>query len=83
MGFLGLLYPRYVICRVCTFSVRSDSRIDHRLNRGALSEWETLLMSTTLASIVTPLLGDYVYVGGGVLTLVIVILVVLFLLRRA
>ena len=40
-------------------------------------------MSTTFASVFTPLLGDYVYVGGGVVTLVLVILVVLFLLRRA
>ena len=39
-------------------------------------------MSTTLANIITPLLGDYVYIGGGVLTLVLVVLVVLFLLRR-
>jgi len=30
----------------------------------------------------TPILGDYIYVGGGVVTLVIIVLVVLFLVRR-
>ena len=39
-------------------------------------------MSTTLANIISPLLGNYVYIGGGTLTLVIVILLVLFFLRR-
>jgi len=39
-------------------------------------------MFTTLASIITPILGDYIYVGGGVVTLVIIVLVVLFLVRR-
>lgn len=39
-------------------------------------------MSTTLANFFTPLLGNYVYVGAGTLTLVIVVLVVLFFLRR-
>ena len=40
-------------------------------------------MSTTLANIISPLLGNYVYIGGGTLTLVIVVLLVLFFLRRA
>ena len=39
-------------------------------------------MFTTHASIITPILGDYIYVGGGVVTLVIIVLVVLFLVRR-
>ena len=39
-------------------------------------------MLTTFAAILTPVLADYVYIGGGVLTLVIVILLLLFLFRR-
>lgn len=39
-------------------------------------------MLTTFANILTPIFGDYIYVGGGVVTLVIIILVVLFLVRR-
>ena len=39
-------------------------------------------MFTTFASIITPILGAYIYIGGGVLTLVIIVLVVLFLVRR-
>ena len=36
-------------------------------------------MFTTL----TPILADYIYIGGGVLTLVIIVLVILFVFRRA
>ena len=36
-------------------------------------------MFTTL----TPILADYIYIGSGVVTLVVIILVVLFLFRRA
>ena len=39
-------------------------------------------MLTTFAKILTPVFADYLYIGGGALTLVIVILVVLFLFRR-
>jgi hypothetical protein len=39
-------------------------------------------MLTTFAEILTPVFADYLYIGGGALTLVIVILVVLFLFRR-
>ena len=39
-------------------------------------------MFTTFANALTPVFGDYIYVGGGLLTLVVVVLVVLFLVRR-
>lgn len=39
-------------------------------------------MFTTFAHALAPLFGQYLYIGGGFLTLVVVILVVLFLLRR-
>lgn len=39
-------------------------------------------MLTTLAKAFTPVLGSYIYVGGGLLTLVVVVLLVLFLARR-
>jgi hypothetical protein len=39
-------------------------------------------MFTTFANNLNPIFGEYIYVGGGVLTLVLVVLVVLFLLRR-
>ena len=39
-------------------------------------------MFTTFASIITPILGAYIYIGGGVLTLVLIILVVVFVARR-
>lgn len=38
-------------------------------------------MSMTLANTFTPLLADYIYIGGGV-GLIIVIIVVVLLLRR-
>jgi hypothetical protein len=38
---------------------------------------------TTLATAVTPILGEYIYVGGGLLGTVLIILLVVFLLRRA
>ena len=39
-------------------------------------------MFTDFTNTLTPLFGDYIYVGGGLLTLVVVILVVLFVARR-
>jgi hypothetical protein len=39
-------------------------------------------MFTTLAHTLTPIFSDYIYVGGGLLTLVVVVLLVLFLARR-
>ena len=39
-------------------------------------------MFTTFANTFAPVFGDYIYVGGGVVTLVIIVLVVLFLVRR-
>ena len=38
-------------------------------------------MSTTLGTVLTPLLADYIYIGGGV-GLIIVIILVILLLRR-
>jgi hypothetical protein len=40
-------------------------------------------MYTTLAHMFVPVLGDYVYIGGGAVTLIVIILVVLFVARRA
>ena len=34
------------------------------------------------ATSISPLLSDYVYIGGGVLTLIIIVLIILFLVRR-
>ena len=39
-------------------------------------------MATTLANTLSPVLGDYLYIGGGLVTLVVIVLVVLFLVRR-
>ena len=39
-------------------------------------------MLSTFAQTATPLFGQYIYVGGGFLTLVIIVLVILFLVRR-
>lgn len=39
-------------------------------------------MLTTLAIAVTPILGDYVYVGGGLLGAVLVVLLIVLLVRR-
>jgi hypothetical protein len=39
-------------------------------------------MLTTFANSFAPIFADYVYIGGGFLTLVIIILVVLFFVRR-
>jgi|WetSurMetagenome_2_1015567.scaffolds.fasta_scaffold2569414_1 hypothetical protein len=39
-------------------------------------------MFTTFANAIAPIFGDYIYVGGGLLTLVVIVLVVLFVLRR-
>ena len=37
---------------------------------------------TTRANIALPFLGDYVYIGGGLLTLIVIVLIVVFLVRR-
>ena len=39
-------------------------------------------MFTTFANTLAPVFGDYIYVGGGLLTLVVVVLLVLFVVRR-
>lgn len=39
-------------------------------------------MLATFAQMLTPVLANYIYVGSGAVTLVIIILVVLFLFRR-
>jgi len=39
-------------------------------------------MLTTLATTITPVLGQYVYIGGGLLGTIIIVLVVLWLVRR-
>jgi hypothetical protein len=40
-------------------------------------------MLANFAQTLAPIFGYYIYIGGGVLTLVLIILVVLFVLRRA
>ena len=40
-------------------------------------------MLTTLATTMAPVLGNYIYVGGGLLGTVVVVLLVLMLFRRA
>ena len=39
-------------------------------------------MLATFSNTLIPIFGDYIYVGGGLLTLVLVVLVILFLVRR-
>ena len=39
-------------------------------------------MFTTFAQAITPIFGDYIYVGGGLLTLVVIVLLVLLVARR-
>jgi hypothetical protein len=39
-------------------------------------------MLTTFANSFAPIFANYVYIGGGFFTLVLIILVVLFLVRR-
>ena len=39
-------------------------------------------MFTHFANTLTPIFGEYIYVGGGLLTLVIIVLLVVFLVRR-
>lgn len=41
-----------------------------------------LTMSNILASTFTPILGDYVYIGGGLLGTILIVVVVVLLLRR-
>lgn len=40
-------------------------------------------MLTTFVNTLIPVFGDYIYLGGGLVTLVVVVLLVLFVLRRA
>ena len=40
-------------------------------------------MLTTFVNTLAPVFGDYIYLGGGLVTLVVVVLLVLFVLRRA
>ena len=39
-------------------------------------------MFATFTNTLTPLFGDYIYVGGGLLTLVVIVLLVLLVARR-
>ena len=39
-------------------------------------------MFATFANTLAPVLGDYIYVGGGLLTLVVIVLLILFVARR-
>jgi hypothetical protein len=39
-------------------------------------------MFPTFANTLTPIFAAYIYIGGGLLTLVVIVLVVLFLVRR-
>ena len=66
--------------RLFVFLAPRDVRNDRE--RTAVNLQRRLIMSTTLANTLTPVLADYVYVGGGLLTLVIVVLVIVFLARR-
>ena len=36
----------------------------------------------TLANLASPFLADYLYVGGGLITLVVIVLIVVLLVRR-
>jgi hypothetical protein len=38
-------------------------------------------MLTTLADVM-PILGDYLYIGGGLITLVVIVLLVMLFMRR-
>ena len=40
-------------------------------------------MVATFANLFTPVLGEYIYIGGGLVTLVVIILIVMFVARRA
>jgi hypothetical protein len=39
-------------------------------------------MLANFANNLTPVFGDYIYIGSGLLTLVVVVLLILFLARR-
>ena len=39
-------------------------------------------MLTTFTNSITPIFGEYLYVGGGLLTLIVIVVLVLFLVRR-
>jgi hypothetical protein len=39
-------------------------------------------MLTTLADTL-PMLGDYLYIGGGLITLIVIVLLVMLFMRRA
>ena len=42
-----------------------------------------LIVLTTLATAITPVLGNTIYIGGGLLGTVLLILLVVWLVRRA
>ena len=39
-------------------------------------------MLTAFANSITPIFGDYIYVGSGLLTLIVIVVLVVFLVRR-
>lgn len=39
-------------------------------------------MLTTLATAITPVLGNTIYVGGGLLGTILIVLLIVFLIRR-
>jgi hypothetical protein len=39
-------------------------------------------MFTPFANTLTPIFADYIYIGGGLVTLVVIVLVVLFFFHR-
>jgi len=41
-----------------------------------------LIVLTTLATTFTPVLGEYIYIGGGVLGTILLVVVVVLILRR-
>ena len=62
------------------FLVPRDVRDDQR--RTAVNLKRSLIMLTTFGNTLTPIFGDYIYVGGGLLTLVVIVVLVLFVVRR-
>jgi hypothetical protein len=40
-------------------------------------------MSSLVSHPILPILGDYIYIGGGLITLVVIVLLVVLVLRRA
>jgi hypothetical protein len=63
------------------FVLGTAGRSQHSgMNRCQLAR--RLIMFTSFVNTFSPIFGDYVYIGGGLLTLIVVILLVLFLARR-